>query len=212
MKNATKTGNKQPLRTYIDQLQGFLKQCQLRYTEFLEKLDLARISCAEISRECEARKSSAKDKKNLAKVVGGGAVGVLGVGNIAVAAGLFTFGLGTVAVLGTAAFGTGMVGIMARNFARLEATFKELCKDMDTLNTEVDDLGPSMKEIERMLTTTSDNAEKVEKADAGLKDDEESCQYFEFSLFCGAFDILLDGVKSCRLRLTNPFPRNLKDN
>lgn len=208
MKNAVKTGNKRSLKNYINLIRNCLEKCKRRYTEFLEKFNEAKTLCEEIGRKCEVKKSEAKNKNIMAKVARGG-VGVLGLGApIAVATGFFTFGLGTVAIVGiTSIVGVGMAGvggitahIAAQKFKTLEVSFKTLCRDMDKLNTEVDDLGPSMIVIERMLETTTDDTDSVE--DTGLVEDEDEHQLPEFDLFCGALSLFLDGIKSCRLKLT----------
>lgn len=216
MKKAVRNGNKRSLRNYITRIRDCLKQCQLRYEEFLEKYNEAKTLCETVGRECEVKKSEANRNKTLAKVVGGG-VGALGLGApIAAAAGFFTFGLGTVAIVSVTAFiGAGTAGVAgitahmaAQKFNKLEVTFKALCQDMDKLNTEVDDLGPSMIVIERMLVTTSDDTENIEGAGRVNDEDEDEFQQPEFDLFCGALHVLLDGIKSCRLTLTNPFPQD----
>ena len=141
--------NWQPLRDFLGLLQRSLAQAKHHFAEFKETCETANQNCTTAATECMHNSRKARSKKIATRVVGGataatalaggaGATVALSGAALSIAAGFFTFGIGTVVGLvitaaASAATGTAVAGgaavathVLASDFKATEKKFSEL--------------------------------------------------------------------------------------
>ena len=73
IKEHYRTGNYEGIKSHINKVQAFLEQTHECYEEFLKKFKVAKVSCDGIVRNCNAKKTVAKNRKIATRVVGSSA-------------------------------------------------------------------------------------------------------------------------------------------
>lgn len=207
VKEEFRKGELKSLNEYIRQIVRYLDQSAPHYKAFLSNFEDAKSQCTSTLTKCERKKVEAKNRKVVARVIGGGAAAagagaVVGGGVTAsIVAGMFTFGIGTAVGLGITAIvasgaiaaGVGTAGVagvtshlVARQYEKARTTFQEICEDLEKLNAEVNKLKRSMSDTKNSISAISDDTDNV---NANIADQ------VEYEQFCKVFDILLQGIR-----------------
>lgn len=222
MKKAIKEKDFKTLNDYIFLMRSYLEQSKKYYEEdFLPVFKEAEELCKSTPQQCEVKKTEAKNRKNVARVVGGaiaagGVAAIIGAGVTAsVVVGAFTFGIGTPLVLGltavgatgVAAIGTGTAGVagvtthlLASHFEKLQKTFQDISNNFDSLADDFSDLGLHMDKVIKRLKAVSEDSENIATS-IGIQ-----CNTHEISK---VFDILLKGIKTAHQKLLSPMTSEL---
>ena len=151
MKETLKRGDLEPLRQYLGLLQRSMTQVRQHYDNFEEACKKAKGNCEAAAKDCEHKSREARSKKRATRVIGGMAsataiAGGVGTGvalsgaALSIAAGVFTFGVGTVVGLGITAVASAAAGpivgagaavathFIASDFKATEEKFAELAR------------------------------------------------------------------------------------
>ena len=234
IKEYYRTGNYKGIKSHINKVQVLLEQTHKCYEEFMKKFEAAKASCDDIVGNCDTKKVAARNKKiatrvigSSAAVAGAGAVGAAGVGAAGVTAslvaGFFTFGIGTIVGLAITGAAVGTVGLVttgtagvttylvARNFEKLEKTFRDLSNEFVKVATDITDLGSNMDKVLQKLKTTGNNLDMLMKNHIAAQQGDEN--EFDHKQFTKAFEILLKGLRKGKLLASEQQPsKSTKNN
>lgn len=208
MKNAIKEQNFKEMNDYVDMIRHDLEVIYKCYQDDLSPAyKKARELCKSGVQQCKAREYDAKNRQNVARIVGGGLAlgGIAGGigGGLAASAilGCFTFGIGTAvgvcvtAVAGAVTVGAGTAAAtgvathkLASYYEKMRVTFQNAYKDFDRIDDEALELKRSMDKVMKQLRDITDDANKAVKG--------EQKQFTPADL-----GMLLEGIKSAHKKI-----------
>ena len=137
-KNVTK-GNMAPLQHFIALMDKYLQQIGIKYESFRTDCKTAMEECGEAAERCYKLQAKANTRKKASRVIGGTATTAAIVGGTvaSIAAGIFTFGIGTAIGLPLTAAVSGTVGtvthIVAKDYAKMEDVFRSYSTKFNSL-------------------------------------------------------------------------------
>ena len=161
----------EPLNDYINLLLRRLDNIEFSYESFCKASERTETTLRQLMAELEEKGDAEQTKENASEFVAGLGVGGTAIGAVALLAGLFTGGVGTVAVLGAAA--TAMSAGVARyayvlgtGFRNKKRAFRQLAKQtriiqdsakdmqfiVSTINKSLKEIGTDVKNIRHYKT------------------------------------------------------------